>query len=94
MGATLDETPGIVEEPKPAVAPVVAPIEKPKDTPKVETVEELKTIIAGLKAQLDDENNPTNKQRYLTLKGMFDKANEEIKALKEAKPVEAPLVTK
>lgn len=36
------------------------------------------------KAQLDDENNPTWKAKYLTLQGMFNRMNQEVKELKEA----------
>jgi hypothetical protein len=64
--------------------------EPPKEEPAEQTKEELLTIIEGLKMQLADENNPTAKQQYSTLQGMFNKLNEEVKALREAaaKPAE------
>jgi hypothetical protein len=81
------------EEPKdPAADPPVVkkedePAEPPKDPgvtdppvegPKPQTAEELQEIIKGLKLQLESDNNPTAKQQYSTLQGMFNKLNDEM----------------
>lgn len=66
------------------------PVEEPK-VPELTTKEkELQTIIDGLNLQLKDENNPTAKQQWLTLQGMLEKANKDIRELRAAADAKPP----
>lgn len=69
-------------EPKPTPEPEPQPQPKPEPAGNQAELDALKQENARLTAQIADENG-TYKARYLTLQGMFSKANEEIKTLKE-----------
>lgn len=86
------------EEARAAVAP--APSSPPPtpapSAPNADTAA-LQAEVARLTRALDDENNPTWKQRYSSLQGMFNHQGEELKTLKadvaELKAKPTPPVT-
>lgn len=78
-----------------AVSSTVVSAPVSSTVPVVDELTRLKTENERLKAQLEDENNPTQKARYLTLQGMFNKVNERLKIVEKQllERVEAPVAS-
>lgn len=80
--SVVDSTVSSVVQSAPESVAQPAPVANEVDKLKSQ-VTELSNQVTTLKHQLEDENNPTNKSRWLTLKGICAKQIETIKLLED-----------